>query len=332
MASSKSNVREALFAFGLVRYLLAQNVDPLRINVIAMYQGQNMLLRSMFRGSSGGELEKVFGRPDEFLSNKFKAIRVCCVDDYQGEENDIIVVSLVRSNADGAIGFVRIPNRICVSLSRARSAMYVLGSADTIRADARKTEQRQKGGNASSSEAPIWPPILQLLETNASLRDNIPIQCPAHPETQKTMKEPEDWAKSLTNCTKPCATQLDCGHWCEQSCHAKLPHRPCTKPCEKIFSACGHKCTELCFKDHPVCLTKVTVRMPVCNHENTITCGLRVNAKCTTPCERLLPCGHACPKMCGQRCDARHGRRCFRHPPELRPRRAKCELLRFYAP
>ena len=49
-------------------------------------------------------------------------------DNYQGEENDIIILSLVRSNAEKQIGFLKIPNRICVALSRARCGLFILGN------------------------------------------------------------------------------------------------------------------------------------------------------------------------------------------------------------
>jgi superfamily I DNA and/or RNA helicase len=47
-------------------------------------------------------------------------LRVSSVDNFQGEENDIILLSLVRSNANNDIGFLKLNNRICVALSRAR--------------------------------------------------------------------------------------------------------------------------------------------------------------------------------------------------------------------
>ena len=54
-------------------------------------------------------------------------------DNYQGEENDIILLSLVRSNnSNNTIGFLKIHNRICVALSRARCAMYIVGNLDFL--------------------------------------------------------------------------------------------------------------------------------------------------------------------------------------------------------
>jgi len=66
-----------------------------------MYTGQMFLLKKEF-------------------SKTCEGVRITCVDNFQGEENDIILLSLVRSNEKGNIGFLNIDNRICVSLSRAK--------------------------------------------------------------------------------------------------------------------------------------------------------------------------------------------------------------------
>ena len=49
-----------------------------------------------------------------------QGVRVTVVDNFQGEENDIILLSLVRSNEENRIGFLKTDNRICVALSRAK--------------------------------------------------------------------------------------------------------------------------------------------------------------------------------------------------------------------
>lgn len=53
-------------------------------------------------------------------------------DNYQGEENDIIILSLVRSNPDKKIGFLKTHNRICVALSRARCGLFVIGNMQLL--------------------------------------------------------------------------------------------------------------------------------------------------------------------------------------------------------
>ena len=63
------------------------------------------------------------------MANKiFRGVRVCAVDNFQGEENDIILLSLVRSNEDGKIGFLQIENRVCVALSRAKKGFFCIGN------------------------------------------------------------------------------------------------------------------------------------------------------------------------------------------------------------
>jgi superfamily I DNA and/or RNA helicase len=53
-------------------------------------------------------------------------------DNYQGEENDIIILSLVRSNPEKKIGFLKTHNRICVALSRARCGLFVIGNMNLL--------------------------------------------------------------------------------------------------------------------------------------------------------------------------------------------------------
>ena len=62
--------------------------------------------------------------PREF----FRGVRICAVDNFQGEENDIILLSLVRSNEEGKIGFLSTSNRVCVALSRAKKGFYCIGN------------------------------------------------------------------------------------------------------------------------------------------------------------------------------------------------------------
>lgn len=50
------------------------------------------------------------------------------VDNYQGEENHIVILSLVRSNSGNNLGYTAVENRICVALSRAKNGFYVLGN------------------------------------------------------------------------------------------------------------------------------------------------------------------------------------------------------------
>ena len=95
-------------------YLLTQNYKPEQITILTLYAAQSLEIKSSIT-----EYEKAFLKP----------IRVFTVDNYQGEENDIIILSLVRSNNENKIGFLKIPNRVNVALSRAKKGMYIFGNS-----------------------------------------------------------------------------------------------------------------------------------------------------------------------------------------------------------
>ena len=56
-----------------------------------------------------------------------REVKITVVDNFQGEENDIILLSLVRSNREAKIGFLKTENRVCVALSRAKMGFYIIG-------------------------------------------------------------------------------------------------------------------------------------------------------------------------------------------------------------
>lgn len=96
-------------------------VDPTRpvpIGVICPYAAQATLIRSLLAKSSVSPA----------LQSR---IKVGTVDSYQGKQNDLILLSLTRSNPHGDIGFVRDRARANVSLSRARERLIIVGSSQT---------------------------------------------------------------------------------------------------------------------------------------------------------------------------------------------------------
>lgn len=110
-SASKCNEHEALMAARLSVYLMLQGYSPEDITIITMYAGQRAMIKRMLRAERRPDID-----PSEIL--------VSSVDGYQGEENKIIILSLVRSNSNGQIGFLRVANRVCVSLSRAKHVSH----------------------------------------------------------------------------------------------------------------------------------------------------------------------------------------------------------------
>ncbi|WP_250379998.1 C-terminal helicase domain-containing protein, partial [Escherichia coli] len=67
----------------------------------------------------------------EIWSEGFKDIvKIDTVDSYQGKENRIIILSLTRSDKQHSPGFLRVPNRINVAMSRAMDRLLIVGNAD----------------------------------------------------------------------------------------------------------------------------------------------------------------------------------------------------------
>ena len=98
--------------------LLIEDNDP-KIGIICMYGEQvRYLIREINRVAWARTL----------LERGI--IKVDTVDSYQGKENDIVIVSLVRSNLNGSQGYVASENRANVALSRAKEALFIIGNSD----------------------------------------------------------------------------------------------------------------------------------------------------------------------------------------------------------
>ena len=87
------------------------------ITVLSPYKGQIHLIKTMLETQT-----------TRAVALKLKGLKVVSVDNYQGEENNIIILSLVRSNQNDDIGFLKMNNRLCVALSRAKHGLFVIGN------------------------------------------------------------------------------------------------------------------------------------------------------------------------------------------------------------
>lgn len=96
--------------------ILEESID---VGIISPYRAQVQLLRKELR-------KREFFRPYRHL------LTVNTVDGFQGQERDIILISLVRSNDGGDIGFLRDLRRMNVAITRARMKLIILGSFETM--------------------------------------------------------------------------------------------------------------------------------------------------------------------------------------------------------
>ncbi|SFW44519.1 DNA helicase, putative [Prevotellaceae bacterium HUN156] len=96
--------------------LLDEHID---VGIISPYRAQVQYLRRLLTKR-------------EFFKPFRRLISVNTVDGFQGQERDIIVISLVRSNDDGQIGFLRDLRRMNVAITRARMKLIILGDKNTM--------------------------------------------------------------------------------------------------------------------------------------------------------------------------------------------------------
>jgi len=123
--TSTTNPEEAVFLLKhLTQYVLelGQHYEVAQfpsIGIIAPYQQQNLLIKSLL--SSSDELQAYLG-----------SITVNTVDSFQGQERDVIYLGLTRSNAERNIGFLADIRRMNVAMTRAKQKLVVIGDSATL--------------------------------------------------------------------------------------------------------------------------------------------------------------------------------------------------------
>ncbi|XP_063435665.1 NFX1-type zinc finger-containing protein 1-like [Mytilus trossulus] len=305
---SFSNEYEAEYLKELYLYLLKQRYEPSEITILTAYAGQTSCLE--------GKLP----------SSKFKGVKICVLDNYQGEENEIILLSLVRSNTTGDIGFLNRENRICVALSRAKQGLFIIGNSDTLTKKSQHWQtvigklQMQENVNDINKTSPIYQGIGK----------GLPLYCQNHPKKKGILAEsPSDFKKVKDGgCDIPCEFRLPCGHECRYDCHPfDKEHKTykCKKQCT-LTCVEGHKCFKRChyadecrcsvemkrelkchhtiflqchvhYSKYP-CPFKVS-RTLLCGHTSSIECHVDPNTVlCTVSVDRELECGHTAQLNC----------------------------------
>ncbi|XP_073443902.1 NFX1-type zinc finger-containing protein 1-like isoform X2 [Dendrobates tinctorius] len=270
---SRQNVHEAAFVKSLCLYFIQQGYSPSQITILTTYSGQLHCLQKMMPKA------------------QFQGVRVCVVDKYQGEENDIIILSLVRSNLVGNVGFLKIPNRVCVALSRAKKGLYCIGNMQML------------------SRVSLWKKIIDVLKENGQIGKELQVQCVNHPNTINDLSCSEDFDNVPEGgCMIPCEYRLDCGHVCALRCHPYDPKHTqikCEKPCLKIVCKKGHKCKKICSEPCGNCQELVPKTIPICEHIRDLACSkIPERSDCREPCKapKTFPCGHLCGNFCGDSC------------------------------
>ncbi|KAM0230088.1 hypothetical protein ACHAPO_009454 [Fusarium lateritium] len=219
--ATKRNTHEAMMVLKMVRFLSQNGYKTQNMVVLTPYLGQLFLLRETLRQETDPVLGDIDSHdllraglitPAAAKVNK-KTLRLSTIDNYQGEECDIVIVSLTRSNDSGDIGFLYARERLVVLLSRARNGMVLFGNMETFM-------KSKKGGK-------MWTQYFDALKRNDSLFNGVPVHCEQHPDVSMLLKTPEDFDMMCPDggCAKPCGAALSCEkHYCNRRCHRVQDH------------------------------------------------------------------------------------------------------------
>ncbi|KAL4098189.1 hypothetical protein QTP88_022837 [Uroleucon formosanum] len=266
--SSKSNEHEAKFLVMFARHLILQGYKTDQVTILTTYSGQLFLIRSLRKKYS-----------------ILEGMKIAVVDNYQGEESDIILLSLVRSNEIGNVGFLKTENRICVALSRAKYGLYIMGNMDNL----------YNSGN-------LWKQMKETLVNQGSYGDELTLECAVHSGITTKVAKNEDFNTIMEGgCSMMCKSLLLCGHYCSSICHSHDRDHlelKCREPCNKscVFN---HPCKKICYMDCGKCTVSMIKELP-CGHQLTLPCFIDVS---TFPCEEMVEsvlekCGHTILKSC----------------------------------
>ncbi|TKA79542.1 hypothetical protein B0A49_00387 [Cryomyces minteri] len=159
---SYTNDFELKMTAALVSHLVRQGVYKISdIAVLTPYLGQLRKLKKRLVGSfeiviNDLDLEELEREGEQVPQNSpttpvskttlLQTLKVATVDNFQGNEAEVVVISLVRSNDQNRTGFLKTSNRINVLLSRAKHGMYILGNTKTY------------------STVPMWAKVISILE------------------------------------------------------------------------------------------------------------------------------------------------------------------------
>ena len=267
-----SNQPEAMFAIALSKYISQQGYKPHKITLLTTYRAQLYLLKNLLKK------ENVYCRD----------LVVTVVDKYQGEENDIVVLSLVRSNIDGNIGFLEQANRICVALSRAKKGLYIIGNARKL-----------------AEQSTLWGGIINDLKKEQLIGKGLLLYCQNHPEKKIHAITCDDFKQAPEGgCQETCDIRLCCGHVCERKCHIlDSSHRKvnCQKRCIRKCKN-GHRCSKRCNEPCGHC-SEMIIETLRCGHIKCLPCHIDLQQYiCDEVCNKKLQCGHTCKRKCGNYC------------------------------
>ncbi|GIQ83980.1 hypothetical protein KIPB_005389 [Kipferlia bialata] len=321
---SHVNIYESQMIVGMIPLLCANGYTPNDITIVSLYKGQMRQLQRDLDDLShrirAVEADRpsyqVLGGPVEMLQR----LKIVTLDDFQGQENKVILVSLTRSDR---LGFVAERNRALVTLSRAKEVLIVLGHElflETRNQHWMRIMEYFRAGarRPSPTECPFD-------STLVGMGPGLPVGCPQH-GTQLVYSDPSQLDVGHGHVGVPTDYTFSCGHSKTIPCGEASPSTPCPFPCGKQMH-CGHACLMPCGHEGPCdeasCTVECDTRCGTCRGRHSLPCNVLrekgSESTCPLRCSHRLPCGHNCEGVCGE-CTVNGGHKdCtrtvdYRHP------------------
>jgi len=151
----------------IVGDLLERNpaLDARDIGIISPYFAQTQLLLNTFEsGWAAKRLARALGRS---RASELRGVEINTVDGFQGREKKVIILSTVRSNKGGWIGFLTDKRRLNVALTRAKDALFIVGNKATLRMAASNEWMETD----PDSDPGIWRRFLMWCEQRGLVKD-----------------------------------------------------------------------------------------------------------------------------------------------------------------
>uniref|UniRef100_A0A914R0A6 NFX1-type zinc finger-containing protein 1 n=1 Tax=Panagrolaimus davidi TaxID=227884 RepID=A0A914R0A6_9BILA len=291
---SHKNVYEIKYALKLAKYFLQQGYKSKQVTILCTYSDQSIAMQR--------EQKNVLGEK--------KYVRIETVDNFQGEESDIIILSLVRSeNYENKIGFLK-----------------------NIQKPEDFDDKCPEGGCQLKCEKEL--PCGHICEKFCHGYDMDHAKTICHQPCKKTCSSAFKHA-CLKECWEGCGKcevevekTLDCGHKVLIQCHIEIETIKCKEPCDRLLP-CEHKCPKICNEECPTfckvlingllncghrgqyecsanplkvkCIQPIKKYWPLCKHTVDSFCYVNHEHElCPHPCDAILQdCGHKCEGTCG---------------------------------
>ncbi|PWN35983.1 P-loop containing nucleoside triphosphate hydrolase protein [Meira miltonrushii] len=123
---SRANLHEVELVAQHVELLIKNGLAPEKISILSPYNLQVSALADRLRGSKTSKDSK------DAIRTAMEKVAIGSVDSMQGMENEVVIISLVRSNEQRNVGFLAEKRRLNVAMTRAKRQLCIVGDSDTI--------------------------------------------------------------------------------------------------------------------------------------------------------------------------------------------------------